>query len=184
MRRRWHRLHAWLGPNPRRPHLRQRLAAMAGAYLGILSVLWVSGQLLDQQGNAWVVASMGASALLLFAAPEGELSQPWPLLGGQLVSALAGVVSVQLVADPWLAAPLAVALAIGAMQSLHCFHPPGGATALAAVLGGPSVQALGFGYLFAPVLINVLTLLATAQLIRLGLSRTRPRQEAADSAEG
>ncbi len=61
-----------------------------------------------------------------------------------------------------LAASLAVALSIAAMYGLRCLHPPGGATALYAVLGGETVHALGYGYLFSPVLLNVIVLVTVA----------------------
>ncbi|TCJ12292.1 hypothetical protein EZJ19_12860 [Parasulfuritortus cantonensis] len=111
-----------------------------------------------------VVASMGASAVLLFAVPHGPLSQPWPVLGGHVVSALVGVVCAKLIGPPMLAAALAVGLAIGAMHYLRCIHPPGGATALVAVIGGPAVTGLGFQYVLTPVAANALIVLAIAFL--------------------
>ena len=142
---------------------REHWISAAGGLLGILAVLWVSHFLLGGHGGVLAVASMGASAVLLFAAPHGALSQPWPVLGGHLVSALIGVTCARwLGGEPMLAASLAVALSIAAMYSLRCLHPPGGATALYAVLGGETVHALGYGYLFSPVLLNVVVLLAVA----------------------
>lgn len=138
-----------------------------GGFLGILAVLWISGSVLDHHGAAMVIASMGASAVLLFAVPHGVLSQPWPVLGGHLVSAFIGVGSAQHIADPSLAAAVAVGLAIGVMYYLRCLHPPGGATALVAVLGGESVAELGYGFLITPVLENVLVILAVAVVANL-----------------
>lgn len=138
-----------------------------GGFLGILAVLWISGSVLDHHGAAMVIASMGASAVLLFAVPHGALSQPWPVLGGHLVSAFIGVGCAQHIADPSLAAAVAVGLAIGAMYYLRCLHPPGGATALVAVLGGESVGQLGYGFLITPVLENVLVILAVAVVVNL-----------------
>jgi CBS domain-containing membrane protein len=143
---------------------REHWISAAGGLVGILAVLWSSHWFLGSgEGSVLIIASMGASAVLLFAAPHGALSQPWPVLGGHLVSALIGVSCARwLGAEPMLAASLAVALSIAAMYSLRCLHPPGGATALSAVLGGESVHALGYGYLFSPVLLNVVVLLAVA----------------------
>jgi CBS-domain-containing membrane protein len=109
-----------------------------------------------------IVASMGASAVLLFGVPHGALSQPWPLLGGHVVSAAVGVTCARLIGDPVLAAGLAVGLAIGAMHYLRCLHPPGGASALVAVIGGPAVHALGYQYVLTPVAINAVIMLVTA----------------------
>jgi CBS-domain-containing membrane protein len=48
------------------------------------------------------------------------------------------------------------------MHYLNCLHPPGGATALSAVIGGQAVHQLGYQYLLTPVLLNVVTLLLIA----------------------
>jgi CBS-domain-containing membrane protein len=142
-------------------HLEKGISA-AGAFLGMLAVMVVSRTLLDPHGSAWMTVSMGASAVLLFAVPHGQLSQPWPVFGGHLISALIGVTCAKLFAPPVLAGALAVAFAVSAMYYLRCIHPPGGATALTAVLGGEQVHALGYGFLVTPVLVNVLCLLVMA----------------------
>lgn len=144
---------------------REKLISAVGGFIGILLVLWVSGRVLDWHGAALVVGSMGASAVLLFAVPHGSLSQPWPVIGGHLLSAAVGVTCAQWLGDPLFAAPLAVALSIAAMYYLRCLHPPGGATALVAVVGGPPIHALGYGFLLEPVLVNVLVLLLAAVLV-------------------
>src|SRR5574340_68790 len=145
---------------------REHWVSAAGGLLGMLAVLWVSYLLLGRgHGNALIVASMGASAVLLSAAPHGALSQRWPVFGGQVISALVGVSCARWFGgEPMLAASLAVALSIAAMYSLRCLHLPGGATALYAVLGGETVHALGYGYVFNPVLLNAVVLLAVAVL--------------------
>ena len=142
---------------------REHWISAAGGLVGILAVLWTSHFLLGSHGGVLAIASMGASAVLLFAAPHGALSQPWPVLGGHLVSALIGVTCARwLGGEPMLAASLAVGLSIAAMYSLRCLHPPGGATALYAVLGGETVHALGYGYVFSPVLLNAVVLVTVA----------------------
>ncbi|MBU2641251.1 MAG: HPP family protein [Thiobacillus sp.] len=143
---------------------REHWISAAGGLLGILAVLWVSHALLGDHVGALTVASMGASAVLLFAAPHGALSQPWPVVGGHLISAAVGVTCAQWIADPMLAASIAVAASIGLMYWLRCLHPPGGATALFAVMGGEPILTLGYGYLFVPVLLNVVVLLIVAVL--------------------
>lgn len=143
---------------------REHWISAAGGLVGVLAMLWVSHALLGPHAGLFAVASMGASAVLLFAAPHGALSQPWPLVGGHLLSAAIGVICAQSVAEPILAASLAVALAIAAMYVTRCLHPPGGATAFFAVMGGAQIQALGFNYLFVPVLLNVVVLLIVAVL--------------------
>jgi CBS-domain-containing membrane protein len=141
---------------------REKLISAVGGFVGILLVLLVSGRVLDFHGATLVVASMGASAVLLFATPHSALSQPWSLLGGHLISAAIGVACARFLPNPFYAGALAVALSIGAMHYLRCLHPPGGATALVAVLGGEPVRALGFGFLVTPVLANVTIILLVA----------------------
>lgn len=142
---------------------REHWISAGGGLIGILAVLWVSHYWMGGHGGVLAVASMGASAVLLFAAPHGALSQPWPVLGGNLVSAVVGVTCARWLGnEPMLAASLAVALSIAAMYGLRCLHPPGGATALYAVLGGETVHALGYLYVLSPVLLNVAVLLTVA----------------------
>ena len=130
--------------------------AIAGiaALIGIAAVHALTDWVAGPEVAIFMVGSMGAAAVLLFAVPHGALSQPWPVFGGQLVSAVVGVASAQWIADPALAAGVAVGGAIAAMQLLRCIHPPGGATALIAVIGGPAVHDLGYGYVLLPVLAN------------------------------
>jgi len=142
---------------------REQWISAGGSLLGILAVAWVSHVWLGVHGAIFVASSMGSAAVLLFAAPHGAMSQPWPLFGGNLVSAVIGVTCARWLGnEPMLAASLAVSLSIAAMYSLRCLHPPGGATALYAVLGGETVHALGYGYVFSPVLLNVVALFAVA----------------------
>lgn len=142
---------------------REHWISSAGGFLSILGIWWLSHLLLDSQGAVLVASSMGSTAVMLFAAPHGPMSQPWPLIGGHLVSALIGVSCVHWFgADLMLAAALAVGLSIAAMYSLRCLHPPGGATALVAVLGGESVHALGYGFVLSPILLNTTIILAMA----------------------
>lgn len=141
---------------------RERLVSILGGCLSIPALFAASSLFLPAEASLPLVASMGASAVLLFALPHGPLSQPWPLLGGHVVSALIGVTCAQWIPHPMLAAALAVGLAIGAMHYLRCLHPPGGATALVAVIGGPAVSQLGYGFVLAPVALNALIMLLVA----------------------
>ena len=70
----------------------EQIVSVAGGFLGIFLVMLVSNAFIDPGGFVLIVASMGASAVLLFAVPHGVMSQPWPLIGGHLVSALIGVI--------------------------------------------------------------------------------------------
>jgi CBS domain-containing membrane protein len=140
----------------------EKLTSAIGGFIGISLIAWLSFHFTGASGSALIVPSMGASAVLVFAVPHGKLSQPWALFGGQIISALIGVSCYQLVPNLFLAAGLAVGLAIGFMHVFRCVHPPGGATALAAVIGGSQVHALGFEYVVTPVLLNTVIIFITA----------------------
>lgn len=138
-----------------------------GAMLGILAVFWLTRWqfphgFMENAGSLVIVTSMGASAVLLFAVPQGALSQPWALVGGHLLSAFVGVSCQKLFPDQTWTPALAVGLAVGVMHYSRCIHPPGGATALAAVIGGSEISALGYHYLIMPILINVIAILLMA----------------------
>lgn len=110
-------------------------------------------------GLPWLVAPLGASAVLVFAVPASPLAQPWSVVGGNLVSATIGLTLGMLVAEPVVAAGLAVALAIATMTFARCLHPPGGACALLCALGAAGPE--GWSYLhLAPIAANVLALAA------------------------
>lgn len=141
---------------------RERLRVITGALLGIFFTGFV-GTLLSTVWHPswpWLVAPMGAAAVLVFAVPASPMAQPWPVIGGNTLSALVGIAAAQLahgLGSPELAAAVAVAAAIGLMLALRCLHPPGGATALLMVLSG--VTDVSFA--IYPVLTNsVLLVLA------------------------
>ena len=121
-----------------------------------------------------LVAPMGASAVLLFAVPASPLAQPWSIIGGNIVSATVGVACASWIADPVGAAALAVALAICAMFALRCVHPPSGAVALTAVLGGPAVHALGYRFVAEPIAIQSVTLLCARHHLPRGYRASIP----------
>lgn len=143
--------------------LGERLRASVGALVGILVTGLVAGLALGGSSDVpLLIAPMGASAVLLFAVPTSPLAQPWSIMGGNLVSALIGVTCAHHVADPMLAAALAASLTIAAMMALRCLHPPSGAVALTAVLGGPAIEGAGYGFVLWPVGVNSALLLAMA----------------------
>jgi CBS domain-containing membrane protein len=136
----------------------EQLIVMLGSLVTILAILWISKHFIAASDKPLLVAAIGASTIILFTNPHGALSQPWAIIGGHLVSGLIGISCYQWVSDINLAAALSVGLAVITMNYLHCLHPPGAATALTAVLGGPEIHTLGYQFLLTPVLINALTL--------------------------
>ncbi len=142
----------------------EKLISGLGAMLSLVLVYFISHWYLESHSGALMVASMGATAVLLFAVPHGALSQPWAVLVGHMVSGAIGVTCQLLLPDAAFTPALAVGLAVAAMHYLRCIHPPGGATALTAVVGGDAIHALGYTYLLTPVLLNLLCMLSVAFL--------------------
>ncbi|KWI56864.1 HPP family protein [Burkholderia pseudomultivorans] len=158
--RQW--LHSFI-PHPMTLGWRERLRSCAGALVGIATVGVTMRVLPGVPGLVpLLVAPMGASAVLLFAVPASPLAQPWSIIGGNLVAATVGVACAQWIADPVTAAAVAIACAIGGMFALRCVHPPSGAVALTAVVGGPAIHALGFGFVLEPIALQSAILLSAA----------------------
>jgi CBS domain-containing membrane protein len=143
--------------------LRDRVIASVGAVLGI-GFVGLSCVALFPSSIPWIVAPMGASAVLLFAVPASPLAQPWSIAGGNFVSAAVGAVVAQIVPDPAIAAAVAVSLAILTMSLLRCLHPPGGAAALSAVLGGYALLSEHVVEFLFVVLVNSLLLVSIGWL--------------------
>ncbi len=140
---------------------REKIISAVAAFVGILLTGILSASL-GHSALPLMIASMGASSVLLFAAPHSPMAQPWSFVGGHLLSALIGITCFKFIPSPFVAAALAVALSSFVMHWLHCLHPPGGATALAMVLSGQEMHVLGYGALLSPVGLNVLILLIIA----------------------
>lgn len=134
-----------------------------GAFFGIGLIAFIQSQFLPKLENTFLVGSFGASCVLIYGAIESPLAQPRNLIGGHVISAFIGVTVLKLFPDViWLTAPLAVALSIVFMQFTKTLHPPGGATALIAVIGTEKIKSLGYLYVLSPVLSGTLILLMVA----------------------
>lgn len=157
--------------------LGERLLACLGAVAGIGATALLTSLLL---GDAWdlplIVAPMGATAVLLFAVPASPLAQPWPIVFGNTLSALVGVAAAHIIQPPLLAVSVAVGLAILLMSLTRSLHPPGGAVALLAALGGPSVIAYGWLFPLLPVALNCLVLLLCGLAFHRATGRAYPHR--------
>lgn len=144
-----------------------------GSALGIGICGYLSAWYFEPRDATLIIASFGASAVLIYAAIDSPLAQPRNLLGGHVLSGLVGVTCYMLFGGTvWLAAALAVSLSVVAMLLTGTLHPPGGATALIAVIGGEGIHDLGFLYALVPAGLGALVLLAVALIIN-NLSRSR-----------
>lgn len=159
--------------SPPRVGMAEMLWALVGSAIGIGLCEFLSAQYFEPTDLTLVVGSLGASAILVYGAVKSPFSQPRNLIGGHVVSGLVGVACYQLFGGTlWLAAGLAVSVAMIAMMATKTLHPPGGATALIAVIGGPKIHALGFLYALVPAGLGASLLVVTALLIN-NLSRHR-----------
>ncbi len=161
----------------------ERFRSASGAFLGILLTGLISSAVVGT-GFALplLIAPMGASAVLLFAVPASPLAQPWSIIGGNVVAAVVGVTAAQLFPTPMVAAPVAIGVAIGLMFTLRCIHPPSGAVALTAVLGGPAIAALGYRFVLWPVLLNSVVITLVALAFNNATRRRYPSPQAASAA--
>ena len=145
--------------------IKSKLISVISCFSVILAIAWLSQQCNINTATPLLIASMGASAVIVFIMPNSPLAQPWPLVGGQLVSTFIGVASSQMISDTAFASAFAVGGSVLGMLALRCLHPPGAASALAPVLSGDSITSLSFGYVLMPVGLNVAAMLTMAFVI-------------------
>lgn len=139
------------------PHVSwpERLRSVFGAFLGLMLVLTIAKFLGEIGGlDEWLMASLGASALLVFALPQSPMAQPWAVVAGNTLSALVGISVMQVVGQPLVAMPLAASLSILGMFVLRCLHPPAAAVAMIVVLG----HLTSYRYAFFPVMVDSILL--------------------------
>jgi CBS-domain-containing membrane protein len=151
---------------PRKP-VGEIIWSWVGAFLGIHLVALLGHCLeLVSVDCLYLIGSFGASAVLAYGAPLAEFSQPRNLVGGHVVSAVVGVTVLMLAGELSITAcSTAVSLAIVAMHFTRTLHPPGGATALIAVIGGDKIHSLGYIYVLCPVLVGAVVMLLVALLV-------------------
>lgn len=167
-------------PRPRhhhspRPPLGDAAIGALGGTLGIALVAGLDRFVLSDGDLGLMIGAFGATAVLVFGAPGSPYAQPWNIVVGHVLSALIGVAAFLVIPAPWLAAAIAVGLAIFAMQVTRSLHPPGGASALIAVAGSGQIHELGFAYAVFPVGAGAVALVAVA----LVFNNLRPGRESA-----
>ena len=133
-----------------------------GAFVAVFIAEFFSNVILESAGSPLIIASAGASAMLMFGLPYTPASHPYNLIVGHTVSAIVGVTCYYLIADPLLSSSAAIPFALIAMHAFKCMHPPGGATAVIAVIGGEAIHSLGYMFVVMPIFFNSLVLLVVA----------------------
>ena len=143
--------------------LREHFWTFLGSFVGIALISLLHSEYLSVHDNLFIIGSFGASSVLIYGVINSPLAQPRNLIGGHVICALVGVTVFKLIPNElWLSSALSVSLSIVAMQITKTLHPPGGATALIANIGSEKIHALGYMYVFSPVLTGVLILLLVA----------------------
>lgn len=155
-----------IGQSPPRVSLFEIVWSWIGAFAGIAAVAIIHYRFLPESDLIMIIGSFGASAVLLYGAIRSPLAQPRNLLGGHVFSAVIGVASYQfLQGELWLAGAVAVATAIALMHATKTLHPPGGATALIAVIGSESIHDLGYLYALVPAGTGAVIMLIVALIL-------------------
>ncbi|MBU3593253.1 HPP family protein [Polynucleobacter sp. 71A-WALBACH] len=163
-----HILQAWVrryffylgGDQPHVPMI-EKIRSVMGAFIGLMVVIAAAKYLGELGGiDEWLMASLGASALLVFVLPGSPMAQPWAVIAGNTLSALVGVSCVYMQVDPIISLPLAASLSIFGMFQLRCLHPPAAAVALIAVLG----HITSYRYALFPVMIDSILLVLAGAL--------------------
>jgi CBS-domain-containing membrane protein len=151
--------------SPPRVSWMEMLWSWVGSFAGISVVAYIHYTLFSGTDLMMIIGSFGASAVLIYGAIRSPLAQPRNLLGGHVISALIGVAAYKLLpGQMWLASALAVSTAILVMHATKTLHPPGGATALIAVIGGKQIHDLGFFYAVMPAGVGAAIMLVVALL--------------------
>ena len=154
------------GQPPPRVSLAEVCWSWIGSFAGIAGVALLNNHLFNQMDLVLLIGSFGATAVLIYGAIRSPLAQPRNVLGGHVLSACIGVTAYQWLGTyPWLAAAVAVSTSIALMHLTRTLHPPGGATALIAVIGGESVHRLGYLYVVMPAALGACVMLAIALVI-------------------
>lgn len=153
----------------------ERFRTVVGAFLGLLLV-FIAAKYLGELGgvNEWLMASLGASALLVFALPGSPMAQPWSVIAGNSISALVGVSCFHLIEQPLLALPLAASLSILGMFILRCLHPPAAAVSLIVVLG----HIGSYRYAFFPVMVDSVLLVLVGAIYTNLTGKSYPNRPA------
>lgn len=154
------------GQSPPAVGLVEVMWSWLGSFLGIGAVSLIHFKILNQTDLMMIIGSFGASAVLIYGAIRSPLAQPRNLIGGHILSSIIGVTAFQLLGgQPWLAAAIAVSTSIALMHLTKTLHPPGGATALIAVIGSDEIHSLGYFYVLLPVALGACIMLMIALII-------------------
>jgi CBS domain-containing membrane protein len=159
------RIIQFFSPDTRAISMQEKMLSAFLAFVATLICVTVSGFFIQTGGSLVYIASLGAAAVLIFAVPKSSFSQPWPVIASHICCSTIGVFCFQTIPQVALACSVAIGLSIYFMYMLRCLHPPGGAAALAVILGSPEIHQLGYYFVLSPVLMNVLIMVGLAYIV-------------------
>jgi len=170
--------------DPVQLNIKAKVLSLLACFCAIFFIAIITQTFIGTSNAPIIVASMGASAVILFFIPNSPLAQPWPFVGGQLCSAFIGISCALNISETASSAAVAVGLSVLVMLLLRCLHPPGAATALAPVMAGDSITSLGYSFMLVPVSINLgFMLILTIIINRWVLNRDYPSALAIKEAD-
>lgn len=159
---------------------REAAFSVLGAFVATLLASFMSYTILEEDHIPMILASTGASAMLIFALPHSPVSRPWNLVGGHMVSAAVGISGLLLIDSPLFASSFSIAVSMVLMHLLRCMHPPGGATAVTAAIGSQQIESLGYLFVVVPVFLNAIILLSIAMAVGMLRDKNPFYQETTD----
>lgn len=158
-------------------NMKNILWSWIGSFVGIMVIANMHNllHLLSKGDFSLIIGSFGATAVLAYGAVDSPLAQPRNIIGGHILSAIVGVTAFKLFGgNMWFASALAVSTSVAVMQITKTLHPPGGATALIAVIGGSHIHNLGYLYSIIPVGIGATIMVLIAIVVNRMSGRKYP----------
>ena len=155
----------YLAIDPVNLGVKAKLLSLLACFCSVFFIALITKVISPWPSHPMIIASMGASAIILFFIPASPLAQPWPFVGGQLLSALVGVACALNISETSTAAATAVGGSILVMLLLRCLHPPAAATSLTPIMAGASIKSLGYSFVLVPVAVNVFSMLLLVIII-------------------
>ena len=132
--------------------------------IGVLTILTFKSTI-----GLFLAGSFGSSMVLLFGFPESPFAQPRNVFFGHLVTAMVGVIFVNLIPLPiYISIALAVGVGIFLMILLNVVHPPAGGNPIIVIIGSVS-----FDYLILPIMSGCLIIILLAILINRFILKKR-----------
>jgi len=137
-------------------HVAESTIAGLGALLGLSFI----GVIAQSAHTMMLIAPFGATAVLLFSAPNSPFSNPWNIAGGYFISTLIGAVVLTYTSVGWLPIGIGLGLVIMFMHGFKVIHPPAGANFLIVTQGHLTLSIL------EPLIIGLITLVVIAMSVQ------------------